>query len=269
MGFPCLTEPLEKRDLPAPEGLVGFAERLFAAEADGAQPPPVLGEVAQRSPRAASGDPGGDGAEAAAQCWRAYFGDRAISRGPACQGLLPDAKGHGLAPDRGGARCEGLRRSRAIEPGSGRRQSIVSLPCLRFSHERPRSRRRKSSALVPDERCTRAAEELFVTAGAVTHPVKALQKKLGAKLFEASARASAAGRSGDRISACLCDGLDRIGCATKIAVPQRGLGDFPDRCAASKVCSRPIACLSRGPCRGACASGVARRPPRRAASPLG
>jgi len=55
-----------ERDLPAPKGLCGFADHLFPGEAYVAELPFVLGEFAQRSPLAATGEPGGYGVEASA-----------------------------------------------------------------------------------------------------------------------------------------------------------------------------------------------------------
>jgi len=50
--------------LSSPEGLCGFAEHLFAGEADVAELPSIPGQFAQRSPLAATEDPGADRIEA-------------------------------------------------------------------------------------------------------------------------------------------------------------------------------------------------------------
>jgi hypothetical protein len=71
------------------------------------------------------------------------------------------------------------------------RQSIVSLPCLSFSQEDPPMLRRLPplnalkafEAAARHESFTRAAEELCVTLGAISHQVKALEAELGIKLF--------------------------------------------------------------------------------------
>jgi len=81
--------------------------------------------------------------------------------------------------------------STAIEPGSGCPQSIVSLPCPSFSHEGPTMLRRLPplnaleafEAAARHESFTRAAEQLCVTQGAVSHRVKSLEAELGIKLF--------------------------------------------------------------------------------------
>src|SRR5713101_3002532 len=70
-------------------------------------------------------------------------------------------------------------------------QSIVFLPCPSFFHEVPSMIRRLPplnalkafEAAARHESFTRAAEELCVTQGAVSHQVKALEVELGIKLF--------------------------------------------------------------------------------------
>ena len=91
----------------------------------------------------------------------------------------------------GPARSERLQWSSPIEPPKSCKQSIVSLPWLSFSHEARETPRRLPSlnalkafeAAARHESFTRAAEELFVTQGAVSHQVKALELELGVKLF--------------------------------------------------------------------------------------
>src|SRR6185312_10079089 len=69
-------------------------------------------------------------------------------------------------------------------------QSIVSLPCPSFSHDLGMLRRlpplnalKAFEAAARHESFTRAAGELCVTPGAVSHQVKALESELGLKLF--------------------------------------------------------------------------------------
>src|SRR4051794_35460918 len=80
---------------------------------------------------------------------------------------------------------------RSIEAAGGGPQSIVSPPCITFSHEVSPMRQRLPplnalkafEAAARHESFTRAAEELSVTQGAVSHQVKALERELGLKLF--------------------------------------------------------------------------------------
>src|SRR6476660_9730386 len=90
------------------------------------------------------------------------------------------------------ARSERLRRSTPIEPSRSCPQSIVSLPCPSFSHEwSPMLRRlpplnalKAFEAAARHESFTRAAEELCVTQGAVSHQVKALEVELGKRFCD-------------------------------------------------------------------------------------
>jgi len=79
-----------------------------------------------------------------------------------------------------------------IRPDRIIRQSIVSHACPNFSHEvgldmrqrlPPLNALKAFEAAARHESFTRAAQELFVTQGAVSHQVKLLEATLGIKLF--------------------------------------------------------------------------------------
>jgi LysR family glycine cleavage system transcriptional activator len=65
------------------------------------------------------------------------------------------------------------------------------------------------------ESFTRAAEELFVTQGAVSHQVKALEEELGLKLFHRERQRLVITESGREYLAVIRDALDRIAVGTE------------------------------------------------------
>ena len=97
-------------------------------------------------------------------------------------------------------------------------QSIVSLACPSFSHEvsamRPRlpplNALKAFEAAARHESFTRAAEELCVTQGAVSHQVKALEAELAIKLFNRERQRLIITEAGRDYLAVVRDALDRI-----------------------------------------------------------
>src|SRR5437764_7409644 len=65
------------------------------------------------------------------------------------------------------------------------------------------------------ESFTRAAEELFVTQGAVSHQVKGLEVELGLKLFNRERQGLALTEAGREYLAVVRDALDRIALGTE------------------------------------------------------
>ncbi len=74
---------------------------------------------------------------------------------------------------------------------------------------------RAFEAAARHESFTRAAEELFVTQGAVSHQVKALEEELGLKLFNRERQRLVITRSGREYLAVVRDALDRIAVGTE------------------------------------------------------
>src|SRR5215204_37659 len=102
-------------------------------------------------------------------------------------------------------------------------QSIVSHACHSFSHEvgamRPRlpplNALKAFEAAARHESFTRAAEELCVTQGAVSHQVKALETELGLKLFIRERQRLIITEQGREYLAVLRDAFDRIALGTE------------------------------------------------------
>ena len=74
------------------------------------------------------------------------------------------------------------------------------------------------------ESFTRAAEELFVTQGAVSHQVKALEKELGIKLFLRDRQRLVLTGAGRDYLAVVRDALDRIAMGTERLVQRQSSG---------------------------------------------
>ena len=112
------------------------------------------------------------------------------------------------------------------------RQSIVSLPCLSFSQEDPPMLRRLPplnalkafEAAARHESFTRAAEELCVTLGAVSHQVKALEAELGIKLFNRQRQGLVITEGGREYLTVLRDAFDRIAVGTERLVQRQSAG---------------------------------------------
>src|SRR5712672_3302526 len=129
----------------------------------------------------------------------------------------------------------GRRRSHGanlIEPATPCQQSINSLPCPRFSHEGsamprqlpPLNALRAFEAAARSESFTRAAEELCVTQGAVSHQVKALEATLGIKLFNRERQRLVITDAGREYLAVVRDALDRIAVGTERLVQRQSSG---------------------------------------------
>src|SRR3954454_13266013 len=111
-------------------------------------------------------------------------------------------------------------------PANNRSQSIVSRPSLSFSHELsgspfmrqrfpPLNALKAFEAAARHESFTRAAEELCVTQGAVSHQVKALEIELGIKLFNRERQRLAITEAGRDYLAVARDAFDRIALGTE------------------------------------------------------
>jgi LysR family glycine cleavage system transcriptional activator len=74
------------------------------------------------------------------------------------------------------------------------------------------------------ESFTRAAEELFVTQGAVSHQVKALEKELGLKLFNRERQRLVITEAGREYLTVIRDALDRIALGTERLVQRQSSG---------------------------------------------
>src|SRR4051794_41423861 len=83
---------------------------------------------------------------------------------------------------------------------------------------------RSFEAAARHESFTRAAEELFVTQGAVSHQVKALEIQLGVKLFNRERQRLAITEAGREYLAVVRDALDRIALGTERLVQRQGSG---------------------------------------------
>src|SRR5215218_7858496 len=99
---------------------------------------------------------------------------------------------------------------------------MVSLPCLSFSHGKPMLRRlpplnalKAFETAARHESFTRAAEELCVTQGAVSHQVKALESVLGVKLFNRERQRLVITEAGREYLAVVRDAFDRIALGTE------------------------------------------------------
>src|SRR6267154_5816664 len=74
------------------------------------------------------------------------------------------------------------------------------------------------------ESFTRAAEELFVTQGAVSHQVKALETELGIKLFNRERQRLVITEAGREYLAVVRDALDRIALGTERLLQRQNSG---------------------------------------------
>src|SRR6516162_6545961 len=114
-----------------------------------------------------------------------------------------------------------------IKPLGRRPQSIISRASPSFSHELSQSRSAMRPRLPPlnalkafeaaarHESFTRAAEELCVTQGAVSHQVKALEAELAIKLFNRERQRLLITEAGRDYLAVIRDALDRIASGTE------------------------------------------------------
>src|SRR5499427_965521 len=83
---------------------------------------------------------------------------------------------------------------------------------------------RSFEAAARHESFTRAAEELCVTQGAVSHQVKALEQELGIKLFNRERQRLAMTNSGREYLAVVRDALDRIALGTERLMQRQSSG---------------------------------------------
>src|SRR5690349_16699632 len=74
------------------------------------------------------------------------------------------------------------------------------------------------------ESFTRAAEELFVTQGAVSHQVKALEEQLGVKLFNRERQRLVITEAGREYLTVIRDALDRIAAGTDRLMQRQSAG---------------------------------------------
>src|SRR5499425_609255 len=114
-----------------------------------------------------------------------------------------------------------------IKPLGRRPQSIISRASPSFSHELSQSRSAMRPRLPPlnalkafeaaarHESFTRAAEELYVTQGAVSHQVKALETELAIKLFNRERQRLIITEAGREYLNVVRDALDRIAFGTE------------------------------------------------------
>src|SRR5436190_16376098 len=79
-------------------------------------------------------------------------------------------------------------------------------------------------AAARSESFTRAAEELYVTQGAVSHQVKALEATLGVKLFNRERQRLVITEAGREYLAVVRDALDRIALGTERLVQRQTSG---------------------------------------------
>src|ERR1700741_2641987 len=111
-------------------------------------------------------------------------------------------------------------------------QSIVSRACPSFSHEvgqmRPRlpplNALKAFEAAARHESFTRAAEELCVTQGAVSHQVKALETELAIKLFNRERQRIIITEAGRDYLGVVRDALDRIAVGTERLLQRQSAG---------------------------------------------
>src|SRR6187431_935616 len=83
---------------------------------------------------------------------------------------------------------------------------------------------RSFEAAARHESFTRAAEELFVTQGAVSHQVKALETELGVKLFNRERQRLIITEGGREYLVAVRDALDRIALATERLLQRQNAG---------------------------------------------
>src|SRR5437764_11475579 len=117
----------------------------------------------------------------------------------------------------------------------GRRpQSIVSRACPNFIHVLwcaimrrslpPLNALRSFEAAARHQSFTRAAEELCVTQGAVSHQVKALEVELGLKLFSRERQRLIITQAGRAYLEVVRDALDRIAAGTERLLQRQSAG---------------------------------------------
>src|SRR5262245_66191097 len=90
------------------------------------------------------------------------------------------------------------------------------------------------------ESFTRAAEELFVTQGAVSHQVKALEAELGVKLFNRERQRLIITQAGRDYLTILRDAFDRIAVATESLLPRHSPGPLTVRTSPDSAPPRPV-----------------------------
>src|ERR1700738_5589714 len=88
---------------------------------------------------------------------------------------------------------------------------------------------RAFEAAARSESFTRAAEELCVTQGAVSHQVKALEAALGIKLFNRERQGLLITEAGRDYLAVARDALDRIAVGTERLLQRQASGGFRGR----------------------------------------
>src|SRR5262245_772936 len=112
-------------------------------------------------------------------------------------------------------------------------QSIVSLACRKFSHELGSAMPRRLpqlnavkafEAAARHQSFTRAAEELCVTQGAVSHQVKSLEAELGLKLFNRERQRLIITEAGRSYLEVVRDALDRIAAGTERLLQRQNAG---------------------------------------------
>src|SRR5437660_5240668 len=111
-------------------------------------------------------------------------------------------------------------------------QSILSRPSISFSHERvmmlrrlpPLNALKAFEAAARHESFTRAAEELCVTQGAVSHQVKALEAELTIKLFNRERQRLIITEAGKDYLNVVRDALDHIAVGTERLLQRQNAG---------------------------------------------
>src|SRR5881275_1246501 len=111
-------------------------------------------------------------------------------------------------------------------------ERMRALPCLSFSHDGRTMLRRLPplnaikafEAAARSESFTRAAEELCVTQGAVSHQVKALEATLGVKLFNRERQRLIITEAGKDYLTVVRDALDRIAVGTERLLQRQNAG---------------------------------------------
>ena len=111
------------------------------------------------------------------------------------------------------------------------RRARLFYPLMSFSHEGGHVRRlpplnaiKAFEAAARSESFTRAAEELNVTHGAVSHQVKALEATLGIRLFNRERQRLVITEAGREYLAVVRDALDRIAAGTQRLVERQSSG---------------------------------------------
>lgn len=111
------------------------------------------------------------------------------------------------------------------------REACALYRFMRFSHENAMPRRlpplnalKAFEAAARSESFTKAAEELNVTQGAVSHQVKALEATLGIKLFNRERQRLVITEAGREYLAVIRDALDRIAAGTDRLVQRQNSG---------------------------------------------